>query len=327
MADSFIEGFVAAPAAPHEPVAPREPARPAENAKFDVVADVVVVGGGGAGLASALFTSWLGNSVVLLEKAPELGGTTLKSSFWYWVPNNGPMQDAGIEDREEDFLRYCARSARPEKYDPNSPTFGASEYEFEMYKAIYESAWPAAQLLADRGALPFVHHPEKVNYWANLPEDKAPGYGRVLMPAGHNDDEYDGGRIAISRMSAAARESGVDIRTGYRVQRLAIADRRIVGVVASTVAGDSISFGARKGVVFCSGGFSHDLELRENFLSMPSAGACAARTNEGDFVRIGSAVGAQLRNMHTPGAVSSTWRKRSNAIRTCSARLYSLVTR
>jgi 3-oxosteroid 1-dehydrogenase len=283
-------------AARHEPVAPRESAKPARQKRFDVVADVVVVGGGGAGLASALFARWLGNDVVLLEKAPELGGTTIKSSFWYWVPNNGPMREAGIEDPEEEFLRYCARSARPEKYNPDSETFGASAWEFAMYKAIYESAWPAAQLLAERGALPFVHHPEKVDYWAELPEDKAP-YGRVLMPAGHNDDEYDGGHIAIRKLNAAAAAAGVAITTGHRVQRLVVTDDGVAGVVATTVDGASVAFGASKGVVFCTGGFVHDAELRENYLSVPAVGGCAARTNEGDFVRISTAVGAQLRNM------------------------------
>jgi 3-oxosteroid 1-dehydrogenase len=283
-------------AARHEPVAPRESAAPTQDLDFDVVADVIVVGGGCAGLTSALFTSWLGNEVVLLEKAPELGGTTIKSSFWYWVPNNGPMREAGIEDPEQDFLRYCARCSRPEKYDPDSPTFGASPWEFELYKAIYESAWPAAELLAERGALPYVHHPEKIDYWANLPEDKAPT-GRVLMPAGHNEEQFDGGYIAIKRMTAAATDSGVDIRTGHRVQRLVVANKVVAGVVATTVDGETISLGGRKGVIFGTGGFTHDEELRENFLSVPAVGGCAARTNEGDFVRIGSAVGAQLRNM------------------------------
>jgi 3-oxosteroid 1-dehydrogenase len=55
---------------------------------------------------------------------------------------------------------------------------------------------------------------------------------------------------------------------------------------------------ARKAVIFASGGFTHDLELRQNHLSAPVFGGCAALTNEGDFVRIGTAVGAQLRNMN-----------------------------
>jgi len=38
--------------------------------------DVVVVGGGGSGLASAIEARALGASVVLLEKNPQLGGST-----------------------------------------------------------------------------------------------------------------------------------------------------------------------------------------------------------------------------------------------------------
>jgi 3-oxosteroid 1-dehydrogenase len=37
-------------------------------------------------------------------------------------------------------------------------------------------------------------------------------------------------------------------------------------------------------VVCCTGGFTHDVELRKNFLSAPVYGGCAARSNEGDFV-------------------------------------------
>ena len=284
-------------AARHEPVAARESALPDRNVQFDLETDVIVVGGGCAGFSSSLFTSWLGNEVLLLEKAPELGGTTIKSAFIYWVPNNGPLRESGEEDPEEDFLRYVARISRPEKFDPDSPTFGQSEWEFALYKAIYESAWPAAQLLAERGALPYRHAPHWTDYWANLPEDKVPN-ARHLTPAGVNEDETDGGLVAIRSMTKAAEAAGVDIRTGHRVQRLVLNDHgAVVGVVATTVDGKTLRAGARKAVLFGSGGFTHDKDLRDNFLAVPAVGGCAARTNEGDFVRIGSAVGAQLRNM------------------------------
>jgi choline dehydrogenase-like flavoprotein len=111
----------------------------------DVTADIVVVGGGGGGLPAALFSRWPGNEVMLLEKAPELGGTARKAAFWYWVPNNEPMRAAGIADPEDGFLRYVARLSRPTRYDPDSPTLGVSEHEYAMYKAIYESASPGCR--------------------------------------------------------------------------------------------------------------------------------------------------------------------------------------
>lgn len=297
MSENSYPGSYSVRAAKHEPVAPRESALPSRNLQFDLETDVVVVGGGCAGLASALFTRWQGEEVVLLEKAPELGGTTIKSAFIYWVPNNGPLRDSGVEDREEDFLRYVARISRPEKYDPDSPTLGQSEWEFAMYKAIYESAWPAVALLAERGALPYQHAPHWTDYWANLSEDKVTN-ARHLMPDGVNEEQTNGGLVAITSMSKAATEAGIDIRTGHRVQRLVMNDDgAVVGVVASTVEGETVRIGARKAVLFGTGGFTHDKDLRDNFLALPAEGGCAARTNEGDFVRIGSAAGAQLRNM------------------------------
>jgi 3-oxosteroid 1-dehydrogenase len=280
----------------HEPVADRESALPTHELEFDATTDVVVVGGGCAGLASSLFTSWLGDEVVLLEKAPEVGGTTFKSAFIYWVPNNGPLRESGVDDREEDFLRYAARISRPEKYDPDSPTFGQSEWEFAMYKAMYESGWPAVELLHERGALRYAHAAHWVDYWHNLPEDKVES-GRGMIPADTNAEQTSGGMVAVTSMTAAAKEAGVDIRTSHRVQRLIMHDRVVAGVVATTADGETVRIGARKGVIFGSGGFTHDQELREHFLAVPAVGGCAARTNEGDFVRIGTAAGAQLRNM------------------------------
>jgi hypothetical protein len=136
---------------------------------FEAEADIVVVGGGGGGLPSALFSRWLGNEVILLEKAPELGGTARKAAFWYWVPNNEPIRALGIKDEEEDCLRYMARLSRPQAYDPDSPTLGLSQWEYDLCKAIYESASPAAELLREHDALVYRHCADVPDYWAELP--------------------------------------------------------------------------------------------------------------------------------------------------------------
>src|SRR4051794_27062524 len=286
----------AADAAPTYPA--RQSAAPATGDRpADVVTDVVVVGGGGGGLPTALFSRWLGNEVVLLEKAPELGGTAKKAAFWYWVPNNAPMRALGLVDEEPDFLRYVARLARPTAYDPTSPTLGLSQWEYDMCRAIYESASPAAELLAEKGALPYRHCPDVPDYWSEIPQDRPPS-GRALVPAGARDTMSDGGAVGVESMSAAAQRDGVDIRTGHRVQRLVVSDGAVVGVEATTADGRTHRIAARKAVVFATGGFTHDVDLRRNFLDAPVYGGCAATTNEGDFLAIAGPVGAQLRNMN-----------------------------
>src|ERR671923_575987 len=183
------------------PIPARASAAPVPaDAPFDVEADIAVVGGGGGGLPAALFARWLGNEVTLLEKARELGGTARKAAFWYWVPNNAPMRAMGIEDREEDFLRYVARVSRPAGYDADSPTLGLTEWEYAGCRAIYESASPAAQLLHERGALPYRHVDAAPDYWSELPEDKAPT-GRVLVHVEARDTMSDGGRNSIRTMA------------------------------------------------------------------------------------------------------------------------------
>ena len=277
----------------------RKSAAPAPaKGKFDGEFDVVVVGSGVAGLATALFSRWQGNTVLVLEKAAALGGTTRKAAFWYWVPNNAAMRAAGTKDPKKDCIRYMARLARPEAYDAKAPKFGMTEWEYSQYEAIYDNASIATELLRKKGALEYRHCDFVPDYWAELPEDKAPK-GRVLLPKDARETMSDGGEVAIRTMSAAAKSDGIDIRSGHRVQRV-IRNRagEIIGVEADTAKGRKVRFFARKGVVFCTGGFTHDLDLRKNYLSAPVYGGCAARTNEGDFVYVASAVGAQLRNMN-----------------------------
>ena len=45
----------------------RKSALPVKRSAFDAEADIVVVGGGAGGLASALFARWQGNDVVLQQ--------------------------------------------------------------------------------------------------------------------------------------------------------------------------------------------------------------------------------------------------------------------
>lgn len=272
-------------------------AAPAQKIRFDAEVDIVVVGGGGGGLPAALFARWQGNKVMVLEKAATLGGTSFKAAYWYWVPNNAAMRAAGMEDSKSDFMRYVARLSAPQSFDPAHPRCGLGEWEYAMCEAIYESASTAAELLAQKGALPYRHVPDVPDYFAEL-ETKG-RTGRVLFPKDGVASMSDGGQVATRTLSAAARRDGVAIRTGHRVERV-IQDTAgaVVGVEATTEEGGLFRVRARKAVIFATGGFTHNPELRKNFLNVPVYGGCAALSNEGDFVRISSALGVQLRNMN-----------------------------
>jgi hypothetical protein len=271
-------------------------AKQAQAATFDAEVDVVVCGGGGAGLPAALFSRWLGNKVLVLEKAATLGGTSFKAAYWYWVPNIAAMQKAGIPDSKEHFLKYVARLSQPQFFDPNHPRYGLSEWEFSMCEAIYDSSWVGTELLAEKGALPYRHVAPVPDYFAEM--ETIGATGRVLFPKDGAPSMSDGGQVATRTLSTACRRDGVTIKTSHRVQKVILNDRReVIGVEATNDDG-VYRVKARKAVIFATGGFTHDVELRRNFLSIPAYGGCAAMTNEGDFIRISSTLGVQLRNMN-----------------------------
>lgn len=283
----------------HQPPPARQSATPVpvDDTPAEASADVIVVGAGGGGLPTALFSRWLGDEVILLEKADQVGGTARKAAFWYWIPGNEAMRTAGIDDPREDFLRYVSRLSRPTDYDPQSPTLGLDTWSYQQFEAIYDSASTAAETLREHGALPYRHVAQACDYWAELPENAAPR-GRVLIHEQASPSMADGGLRSVESMTRAALADGISLRTGHRVQRLVVDGPRVAGVEATDHDGRTVRFLARKAVIFATGGFTHDAELRKNYLSLPLYPGCGARTNEGDFVRIAGWAGAQLRNMN-----------------------------
>jgi 3-oxosteroid 1-dehydrogenase len=68
--------------------------------------DVVVLGGGAAGMTAALVAAREGARVLLVEKTPYVGGTTSRSAGTLWVPGNFSMTDAEARADIESARRY-----------------------------------------------------------------------------------------------------------------------------------------------------------------------------------------------------------------------------
>jgi 3-oxosteroid 1-dehydrogenase len=263
---------------------------------WDATYDIVVVGAGAAGFPAALNAARHGASVAILEKGSEPGGTMKKSAAWYWIPNNTYMREDGLADDKEAFLAYCARLSRPQSYKASGDHYGLSDWEYETVSTLYDNAAIANDTLAEMGAIKPLYSPGIPDYHSTLPEAKVP-YGRTLQ-IDRGDGEMGKGDVLTEQLTASCERLQVPILTDHRVTGVVLdKDGAAVGVRVGTDGGEKY-VEARQAVIFASGGFTHDDELRRNFLPAPIVSGCAARTNEGDFVHIATALGVPLRNMN-----------------------------
>jgi 3-oxosteroid 1-dehydrogenase len=270
--------------------------------EWNAVSDVVVVGAGAAGYAAAITSAAQGRSVLLLERGEVPGGTTAKSAGTMWIPNNPIMRLQGIDDDRDAAIRYMARVAHPDTYSSAEMFLGLRRDQYRLLEMLYDQGATAFSYLAGLGAVPY--DPDTItlypDYHAELDEDEAPvGRSvRVRLPADYNPEIHGtGGQILIDAMRKTAARLGVDERCKVRVIQVLRNDAdEVVGVEARS-GRETLIVGARRGVIFATGGFLHDRTLADDFLAGHVYGGAAADTSVGDFVRIGMQIGAQLSNM------------------------------
>jgi 3-oxosteroid 1-dehydrogenase len=263
--------------------------------------DVVVVGSGGAALAGAAGALDGGAKVTIYEKGPVAGGTTAKSGGQYWVPNNHYMREAGLSDPKEDALKYMARLAYPTLYRANDPKLGLSDYAYGMLAAFYDDGAPVIKKLHESGALRsamVVTHDggASPDYFAHIDENVPKG-GRSLAPLNADGVPGYGGDLVVS-LAAYCEGKGAPVITDTQVTRIIIDENRAVVGVEITDFDGTRKVRANKGVIFGSGGFTQNPEMRQSYLRVPLLGGCAVPTNQGDFVNMAIEIGAKLGNMN-----------------------------
>ncbi len=278
----------------------------AEPAQWDKEVDIIVVGTGMGASTAALTASENGDSVLMLEKAPLFGGTSAKTAGVIWIPNNFTLRDKGIEDSKEDCLRYMARFSAPAQYNPNEPHLGLSESTYALLEAFYDHSYRVCDRLREWQALDWVEwrmfHLDRsaTDYLDNVPENKVPT-GRAMGVRNSNGQTSDG-RELMEQMRAAVEKRKVPVLLNHRVVSIVRNETgRVLGVEAQT-SGGVLRVGARKGVIFATGGYAHNTVALEHYQRGPLYGSCAMPASTGDFIELAGTVGASM------GQLSGAWR-------------------
>jgi succinate dehydrogenase/fumarate reductase flavoprotein subunit len=217
---------------------------PAMTRQFET--DVVVVGGGGSGLAAAIEARSLGRQVILLERNEQLGGSTAKSIGSITATNTPHQLRKGIrdcpDDHFEDMARFSAASkrVRESRYQINDNT--------ALRRVFVDNVPETFRWLMGLG----------VEFYGPLPEapHRKPRMHNVLPNSG----------AYIYHLERAARRTGVEILTSVRAQRLLVEQRSVVGVSCDSADGPA-EYRARGGVVLTCGDFSGDPAMRTQYLA------------------------------------------------------------
>lgn len=277
----------------------------AETIAWDGEADVVIVGSGGAALSAACGVVDNGGTAILLEKAGFIGGTTVKSGGGYTIPNNHKMREAGLGDDYRTYLQYAARVSYPELYRANDEeNFGLTPNNKKLFDAWWEHGPRIIEKLDTSGALPATMYlswdgKPGPDYHGHLPEN-GNILGRQLAPRVEGRPNGFGGDM-VKYLNEYATAGGAQTHLNHRVTKILQDETgRVIGVEADNQ-GTIKRFKAIKGVIFGSGGFTHNKEMAHNYQRNPSMGGCAAPTNEGDLVYMATAIGAKL------GAMNEAW--------------------
>lgn len=231
--------------------------------------DVVIVGGGGAGLAAAIEAATVGASVIVLEVAEELRGSTGRSVGSIAASGTPDQVRQGITDSPAEHMRdYRVLSgALAEQEDP-------ALVELLITNVPGTLAWLRSMGMEFFGPV-------------GEPPHSAPRLHNILP----------GSRAYIHHLAIAAKRLGVAVRTGVRVRELLTSPAGRVDGVRAECRGRPLTFHARRAVVLASGDFSASTEMKRERISERVAEFRPVNPNaRGDGQLMAEAVGAVVLN-------------------------------
>jgi succinate dehydrogenase/fumarate reductase flavoprotein subunit len=284
--------------------------------------DVLVAGSGASGLVAALAAAAEGASVLIVERAAELGGTSALSGGRVWVPANHCQQDTGDTlDAALTYLRglFPARYAHmTEAFVANAPAMARfveahSPHRFavcasypdyhparpgatlggrclDMLPADLTTMTPQARLVrTPPGYLPMTHAEWE---WWRYPDR----FDLALLRQREHDGIRTNGVALVAALVDGVVQAGASVRTGARLTDVTLGpDGRVVGA-SITRTGGSTQVGATA-VIIATGGFDWDEQLRARWQPRPQRASGAPPGNTGDGLRVACRLGAAVDNL------------------------------
>jgi urocanate reductase len=226
------------------------------QAKWDLSADVVVIGAGVAGLPAAITARDLGASVIIVDENFDIGGRGMLSGGRVHLGGGHALQQkAGIKDSADqifaDWVRHDAAVARYSDRDlvrvfadENVATF-----DFLVENGVEFRDRPIGPEAASTVPRTFV-----TLEWHVPSEIYAPGGGR-------------NGSGLVRRLEESARKKGAQILLRHEMKSLIREpgpSGKVVGIAVSHPGG-SLNIEAKRGVVIATGGHTGNVNFRRTF--------------------------------------------------------------
>jgi fumarate reductase flavoprotein subunit len=244
-------------------------------------ADVVVAGAGGAGLMAALVAAERGASVLVVEKAPEIGGKTAIAIGSFTASETAMQRAAGIADSHDEHLADMTALAK---------SIGITLDPDRARLRIREDAATLARLI-DLGVKFTGPHPETPH----------------RVPRMHNI--APGPRALVEALAAACRENGVRFMTECAALGLVMGGDGAVIAITAASGGREIRVGAGAAVL-CAGDYIANRDLMRRFAPTATLAEPILATHTGDAHAMAMTVGAVARGLERvspPQIRTTTW--------------------
>jgi flavocytochrome c len=229
--------------------------------------DVIVVGGGLAGYCAALEAAASGARVLLFEKEPEVGGSSVLSGGFFAFAGTDMQKAAGVDDTNERLYADLRKA-------------GGEQNDERLLRVYVDQQLATYDWLRQNGV---TFKPLQLSSAQSVPRT-------------HPVDP----QALIGRLRALAEQTGrVETLLNCAVGRL-LQDApggRVTGARVN-INGKEESVRARHGVVLAAGGFSRNEEMLKQFVPHQARGVrYGGAGNVGDGIRMAWALGAGVRDM------------------------------